>query len=122
MILIGDEIVSCELICRISTVNDIKNTMSNATVLFEYNSELMIYCKNNSVQYAVIASSIKEAIYANALKAKYIIADITLASKVQKVAQNYMFDSRVLAIIEDSDQIEQVALFEIDGVILSHLL
>lgn len=122
MILIGDEIVSCELICRISKIDDMKSTKPNSTIIFDFNVDIMIYCKNNGLQYAVIASSIKEAIYANALKAKYIIADITLASKVQKVAQNYMFDSRVLAIIEDSDQIEQVALFEIDGVILSHLL
>ncbi|QOG13196.1 hypothetical protein [Arcobacter sp. FWKO B] len=122
MILIGDEIIPYEAIYKISTVDDIKNTMPNSTVIFEYNSDLMTYCKNNSVKYGVIVSSLKEAVYANALGAKYIISDIKLASKLQKIAQNYMYDARILAVISDDSQIEDIALQEIDGAIYSYLI
>jgi hypothetical protein len=74
------------------------------------------------VKYGVIVSSIKEAIYANALGAKYIISDINTAERIQKVAQNYMFDSRILAIIKDSSLLEEAATKEIDGVVYQNLI
>ncbi|MDY0321115.1 MAG: hypothetical protein RBR23_05205 [Arcobacteraceae bacterium] len=122
MILIGDPIIPCEDVFKISTVEDIKNTKSNSTIIFEFNVDIMTYCKDNKVKYGVMVSSVKEAIYANALGTKYIISDIYTAEKIQKVAQNYMFDSRILAIIEQDAQIEQVALKEIDGVIYKYLI
>lgn len=122
MILIGDLIVPYEPIEQIISISGIKKTQPNSTVVYEYNSDIMAYCKDNGVKYGVIVSSIKEAIYANALGAKYIISDICTAEKIQKVAQNYMFDSRILAIIEQDTQIEEVALKEIDGVIYKYLI
>ncbi len=78
--------------------------------------------EKNNLSNAVVVSSIKEAIYCNALNSKYIICDKKLAKAIQKIADNYMFDSKVLAIIEDSEEIEKIALNEIDGVIYSNLL
>lgn len=122
MILIGDEIIPCETIVKINSIDDIKSTKPNTTLIFDFNVDIMTYCKNNSVQYASVVYSIKEAIYANALKAKYIITDMELSAQVQKIAQNYMFDSRILAIIEQDSKIEEVALAEIDGVIYKKLV
>lgn len=122
MILIGDEIIPCETIVKINSIDDIKSTKPNSTIIFDFNVDIMTYCKNNSVQYGIIIYSIKEAIYANALKAKYIITDIESSAQVQKIAQNYMFDSRILAIIEQDSQIEEVALAEIDGIIYKKLV
>lgn len=122
MILIGDPIIPCENIEKISKIEDIKTTKSCSTVIFNFNIDIMTYCKNNSVKYGVMVSSVKEAIYANALWAKYIISDIYTAEKIQKVAQNYMFDSKILALINGSLYIEEVALKEIDGVIYQHLI
>ena len=122
MILIGDAIIPYEDVVTISKLEEIKKTRSNSVLLFKFDAEIMAYCKNNSLKYGVIVSSIKEAIYANALMAKYIISDISMAEKVQKIAQNYMFDSRILAIIEQDSQIEDVAFAEIDGAIYKHII
>ena len=122
MILIGDKNIPFEQIKFIYTDTEINNTKSNSTVIFKNNLELMKYCHSNEVAYGVVVSSIKEAIYANALEAKYILAKEELASKLQELATNYLFDSKILAIIKNDDQIENIALKNIDGIIYDELL
>ncbi|RXJ70257.1 hypothetical protein CRV08_01455 [Halarcobacter ebronensis] len=122
MILIGDSLIPHKSCFFIDSIMDIENTEPNSTLIFNYDENILLFCRKNDIKCAVIVNSIKEAIYCNALNSKYIICDKKLASSIQKVAENYIFDSKVLAIIETSDEIEKVALAEIDGVIYSHLL
>lgn len=122
MILIGDKIVPFEDFFKISNKNDIEKSGANSTVSFGYNEDLLTYCFQNDISFAVLISSIKEAIYANSLNAKYLICNKILAKDVQKIADNYMFDSKVLAIIESNDEIEDIALNQIDGIIYKSLI
>lgn len=122
MIIIGDKLVPSAKLFAISTIEEIKNTEANSTLYFLFNDEILKYCFENSLDFAVKIESIKEAIYANALNAKYIIAEKKLAKKIQKIAENYMFDSKVLAIIETNDEFEDIAKVEIDGVIYKESL
>lgn len=122
MILIGDKLVPFEEIFNISNIKDIKTTKANSTIAFGYNEELIKYSFENDLNSAIIVNSIKESIYANALNAKYIIASKNLAKDIQKIAENYMFDSKVLAVIESNEEIEEIASYEIDGVIYKTLL
>lgn len=122
MIIIGDKLVPSTEPFKIFNIEDIKNTEANSTLYFLFNDEILKYCFENSLDFAVKIESIKEAIYANALNAKYIIAEKKLAKKVQKIAENYMFDSKVLAIIETNDEFEDIAKVEIDGVIYKESL
>ncbi len=122
MILIGDKIIPYEELSFVDSISEIEHTLANSTIIFSYDENLLLYCSKNSLNFAVIVNSIKEAIYCNALNSKYIICDKKLAKTIQKLADNYIFDSRILAIIDDSSEIEKVALNEIDGVIYSSLL
>lgn len=122
MILIGDDLVPYEKISTITTIEDIKNTQANSTLLFFYEEKLLSYCYKNTLLSAVVVSSIKQAIYANALDSKYIICNKDLAIKLQKIAENYMFDSKILSIIQCNDELEDIALNEIDGVIYHKIL
>ncbi len=122
MIIIGDKLVPSAKFFKISNIDEIKNTEANSTLYFLFNDEILKYCFENSLDFAVKIESIKEAIYANALNAKYIIAEKKLAKKIQKIAENYMFDSKVLAIIETNDEFEDIAKVEIDGVIYKESL
>lgn len=122
MLLLGDKLVPYENIEKIKTFADIQTSTANITVSFEYNDETLKYCFENEVNSAVIVNSIKEAIYCNALNTKYIISEKNLAKDIQKVAENYMFDSKILAIIESNNELEEVASYEIDGVIYKTLL
>lgn len=122
MILIGDKLVPFGNIYRVFKVEDIKNTPSNSTILFDFEEEKLTFSYKNKINSAVVITSIKEAIYSNSLGVRYIICQKELAIRVQKIAENYMFDSKILAIIESSDEIESIALNEIDGVIYKDLL
>ena len=122
MILIGDILVPFEEIFNITNIEEIKTTKANSTIAFGYNEELLKYSFENDLNSAIIVNSIKESIYANALNAKYIIANKDLATDIQKTAENYMFDSKILAIIESNEEIEEIASYEIDGVIYKTLL
>ena len=122
MIIIGDELIPFEKIEKITTKKDIKSTSSNATVVFGYDKEILKYCMDNDIRSAIKISSIKESVICNALGAKYIIVPNELLEDVQKLAENYMFDAKILAVIECEDEIESVALKGIDGVIYSNLV
>jgi hypothetical protein len=122
MILIGDNLIPHKGFSFIDSILDIEHTVANTTLIFNYDENLLLYCRKNSLPSAVVVSSITEAIYCNALNSQYIICDKKLAKSIQKVAENYMFDAKILAIIETNEEIEKVALSEIDGVIYASLL
>lgn len=122
MILIGDNLVPFEEVFNISSIDEIYKTKANSLISFGYNEEILKYTFKNNLNSAIVVASIKEAIYANALNAKYIIASKNLAKQIQKVAENYMFDSKVLAIITSNNELEEIASFEIDGVIYKSIL
>ena len=120
MIILLDEHISCEKFYVISNIDDIKNTKSNSVVIFDYDKDLMVYCLQNNVPFAVNVKTIPEIIYSNSLNARYIfpITDTPqLIETAQKLADNYMFDSKIIARIQDSNEIEYYSLKEIDGVI-----
>ena len=122
MILIGDKLVPFEDVFLIKNIKDIENTKANSTVLFDFNEEILTYCYKNELFCAVVVNSIKEAIYCNNLNVKYIISEKELSIELQKIADNYMYDSKILAIIDSNEELEQVAKLEIDGIIYKNLL
>ncbi|WP_298750707.1 hypothetical protein [uncultured Arcobacter sp.] len=122
MIIIGDTLIPYEETFYISSIDEISNTKPNSTLLFEYDENILKYCFENCLLFGVVTNSLKESIYANSLQARYIICSNTLDKKIQDIAENYMFDSKVLSIIDSSEQIESVAMNKIDGVIYKDLL
>ena len=122
MIIIGDNFVPFENISFISSIDDIKNTKANSTLIFFYDAELLKYSYENDLSSAVIVTSITEDIYCNSLNAKYIISDKHLAIQIQKIADNYMYDSKNLVIINSNEEFDHIAKDEIDGVIYRDLI
>jgi len=62
-------------------------------------------------------NSRREAIFSNELNAKYLITTSKKAVKIQPIAQNYLFDCLILAIIKNKNEIEKLSQKNIDGVI-----
>ncbi|NOZ89750.1 MAG: hypothetical protein GXO60_00530 [Epsilonproteobacteria bacterium] len=107
---------------QIDTIDDIIDTPSNSIVSIDSlakNIELIKHCQKNFIPFCLHINSIKEAIFANSFGAKYIISSKDLAKEIMPIAQNYLFDTRVLAQISDEDEIEEMAKAGVDGVILS---
>ena len=122
MIIIGDKLVPFEEVIYIKNIENIKDTKANSTIIFDYDEKTLEYSYKNNLSSAVVVSSIKEAIYCNSLNVKYIISEKNLASEIQKIADNYMYDSKNLVIIDSNEEFEQTAIAQIDGVIYRELI
>jgi hypothetical protein len=122
MIIIGDKLVPFEDIQYIQNVENIKDTKANSTIIFNYDELVLKYCYENEISLAVVVTSIKETIYCNSLNVKYIISEKELAKEIQKIADNYMYDSKILAIIDSNEEFEEIVKDEIDGVIYRDLI
>lgn len=122
MIILGDELIPYENICKVKEITDINNTQSNSTLLFDYDLDLIKYCQDNSLNSAIVVNDIKELIYASQFDVKYLICNKDFVISAQKIAENYMFDSKILVTINNSDEIVWVAQNEIDGAIYSNLI
>ncbi len=122
MIIIGDKLIPYEDIFKVNDIQEISNTKANSTLLFSYDIDLIKYCHKNSIPFFVKVKDIKELIYASQFNTKYIICDKTFVKDAQKIAENYMFDSKILTIINSDDEIVWCAQNEIDGVIYNNLI
>lgn len=122
MILLGDVHIPCESIVKISSIKDVLDTKSNATLLFYFDFDILKYCQKNNIASAVMVKNITEVIYSSLLGAKYIVVPHTIVAQAQKIADNYMYDSKILAIISKYSQIEQIAVAQIDGCIYETLI
>ena len=122
MIILGDTLIPFEDIFFIDSIEDIKNTKANSALIFVYDEKILKYCFENSLNFAVLVNSIKEAVYSNSLGAKYIISSKDLAKEIQKIAENYMYDSKILAIITSNDEFDEIIEAQIDGVIYKELM
>lgn len=125
MILIGHPFIESEHFSKADSIETVANTPSNSTLFMHYNASVIPLCKHcvvNGLKVAIQVDSITEAILANALKVHYIVCEKSLAPEIQKLAENYMFDPKILCIIAAESDIEWCALNEIDGVIFKEVI
>ena len=118
--IILNEPFSYEKFIKVKTIEDIKKTPSNSTLIFDFcESSLSIFefCKNNDIPYGVNINSIKELIFISNLNAKYAFVDnIQKATIFQKIANEYLLDTKIILWINSFEEIEKIALLGIDGV------
>ena len=120
MIIIGHPWVESSKFCKVFTQADIKKSSANDIVLLEplvESKTLATYCHDNDIAYAVTVNSLNEAIFANALGAKYMVCEEDDALIIYPIAQEYLFDTRVLVLVYDEKEIAKIARSGIDGVI-----
>ncbi|WP_024955276.1 hypothetical protein [Sulfurospirillum arcachonense] len=118
MIIIGHKLIPFKPFYKVTNIEDIKRTPSNSTILFDFiNEEVLEYCKRQDIAFALCVKDIKEACFANALGAKYILTESSLAKEIQDIATEYLFDAKILLHVEDENQIEIAAKKSIDGVV-----
>lgn len=123
MQIIGHKLIEYENFNLIQTVENILNFDN---LIFEYNENFIKNAKNSGKTYSVIVRNLNEAVLANALKAKFIIIkknNISIAKKVVKLAEFYLFDSKIAVIIEnyEKDLLNAINL-RVDAVIYKNII
>jgi len=101
----------------ISNINEIKKTPANSIILMDFNKEIITYCKEQNLTFGVHVETIKELVLASASQASYLLVDKNFAKEAQNIANEYMYDAKVLLISKNEDEIEFCAKNGIDGII-----
>ena len=97
--------------------NSIDKTKPSSIVVVDFNiNDIKKYSSYNNLL-GVVVKSIKEFIIVANCEVLYAVCEYELSKTLQKIAENYMYDTKVISIIDNEDSIEQVALDGIDGVI-----
>lgn len=97
-------------------------TPAGSIVLTTFNRADLTTYESYAPVLGIIVYSMTEFIAVAKCGVKYAVAGYGLAKQLQKAADNYLYDTRVLAIIDKEEEIEQAAIDEIDGVILADLI
>jgi len=108
----------------VSSIKEIEKTVPNSTVLLSplsFSLELAHYCNKNHISYVLEVRTIKDALFANQMGCKYIVTEKSLAKEIMPIAQQYLFDTQILAKIKDEIEIEEIAKEGVDGVIFAKI-
>jgi len=125
MIIMGHPWIVSPQFCKVFNQEDIKHTTAKQIVLLEalhLSYALAHYCQNNKIAFAIHVDSLKDALFANALGASYILCEHLDMKSIQSIANEYLFDTRILVHIKDENEIETIARESIDGVIFSEAI
>jgi hypothetical protein len=125
MLLFGHPRITNDKFYHVNSIEAIAHTPSNTCVLFTYNDEvfeLIEHARENDLPFALDISSLREAIICENLDASYLLVNDEIATSVQKAADTYLFDAKVLVHIKDEEAIEALAEEGIDGVVFSQAI
>lgn len=125
MIIIGHPWIISPKFCKIFSIEDIENSKNERIVLLEplvdSNSQAQ-YCKDNNIAFAIVVNSLEDALFANCFGAKYIVCEEDEALMIQPIAQEYLFDTKVLVLIQNEKSMNKIARSGIDGVIFAEAI
>jgi hypothetical protein len=125
MLIYGHRFINSETFYHIQSIGAIQNTPPSSTIFLpfdEKNLDIVNHLKDNQINYAIEVKNITEVIYASSLDASYILVQKELALTVQNIANNYLFDAKILIIIDKENELEEMAILGVDGVIFSNAI
>lgn len=125
MLIFGHPMLPSPSLYHIDSIEAIASTPPNSTLVFVYserNRDIILHCRDNNLSFALFVASVSEALFAENFGALFLVTDGALARSVQKVAETYLFDAKILAQISDEVQIEALAFEGIDGVIFAEAI
>jgi len=125
MLFFGHRFIESEKFYHVFDIDTIIQTPPSSTIYVEFDEEnldIINYLKENKINFALKVKNITELMYASALGASYIHVEQELAKTAQKIAENYLFDAKILVHLEDEDKIEEMALLGVDGVIFTEAI
>ncbi len=120
MIIMGHPWVESRRFRQVRSPEEIAQSRADEIVLLAplaESAETAQYCRENDIPYAVRVESVKDALFANAMHAAFLICSEEVARQVQPVAETYLFDAKVLVPIDGEEAIAEMARAGIDGVL-----
>lgn len=125
MIIIGHRFIPSDNLYHVTNIDAIKKTPPSSSIFLDFSEEnldTINYAIANNIPLALGVKNIKETLFASSLGASYILVDSEFASLAQNLANEYLFDAKILVIIEDEDEMQDLALSSIDGVVFKNAI
>jgi len=125
MLIYGHRFIDSNSFYHVLDIDSISNTPPSSTIFVEFSEEnlnLINHITINSITLAVEVKDVTQLIYASSLGASFIVIQKDLASIAQEIANNYLFDAKVLVKIDDEEEIEELAILGVDGVIFANAI
>jgi hypothetical protein len=124
MIIIGHDLAPFKAFYWVKLMSDINSTPPNSNIIFRFDNinykQLSDFCRKNSVSFAVEVYSVREVLLANASGAAFIIVnDKVLAKNAQELAEQYLFDAKILLRVSQETEIKESASLGLDGVLFN---
>ncbi|MFT7860663.1 MAG: hypothetical protein ABXS93_06980 [Sulfurimonas sp.] len=122
MVFFGHRFIPSQNFYHIFDIDGISHTPPSSALYLEFsekNLDIIEHLQKNDLTFALNVANITELLYGSALGASYITIDKTLAKTAQGLAENYLFDAKILVHVEDEEEIEELALLGVDGVIFA---
>jgi len=120
VLLFGHKFIASKKFYHVYDIDAVHSTPPSSLIYLHFsesNLDIITYLQENEINFALKVENITQIIYASALNASYIVVEEELAKTAQKIAENYLFDAKILVHIEEEDAIEELALLGVDGVI-----
>jgi len=120
MLLFGHPYIDSEPFYHIDEIDEIEHTPANSTLFIHFresNLDIIQHMRQNNLTFALEAATLSEIVYAHNLGAKYIIVKEALAKSAQNVAENYLFDAKILCRLTKEETLDEKISEGIDGVI-----
>ncbi|WP_297812775.1 hypothetical protein [uncultured Helicobacter sp.] len=125
MLILNHPYIESLKIARVRSKEEIANTLPSDFLVLTCDSliqtlALARYCSSNTITYASLVTSIKESLLLVNLNVQFLLCtDINLAKSLQKLAETYLFDAKILLCIQKEEEIEKIAEYGIDGVLFA---
>ncbi|MBZ7946428.1 hypothetical protein H2264_00440 [Campylobacter sp. RM10541] len=104
-------------------IEKIENLQNDQISCFFYDEKIIQKAKNENLDFAIFIQNKNEIFLSNAFEAKFLIfKDEKLAKFASEVAEFYLFDSKILMMVENFDDLEKAYDLRVDGVILKDFI
>lgn len=125
MILFGHPYIPSEQMYHVESIEAIAHTPSNSIVAMEFdpnNFDIVDHLRLNKIRFALFIHSTVEAVLAENLGAAFLLVNPKEASTIQKVAEHYLFEAKVLGYCEEESDLETLIDLRLDGAIYPEAL
>ena len=122
MLLFGHRFIASNSFYHVLDIDSINNTPPSSIIHIEFceeNLDIIEHVRINQISSSIRCKTITEIIYASSLGASFIVIHPDLCKNAIKIANDYLFDAKIVVLIEEEEEIEDLALMGVDGVIFS---
>lgn len=109
MQLIGYDLIDYESLKFANSTDDITQN-----ALFSFDENFIKIAKNKKFSFSIKCDTKGQAIIANAVGAKFIICKKSVAKEFSELAQFYLFDSKIACIIDNKNELNELAELGVD--------